>query len=573
MLKLATTPLASLSTTSTLGDPLYTDWDTLFGITYDKANTAIQTNWSSLEMQNTGTFKFMGQEGTYTLDAKFGPWQITIGGDGKNIDLSCPISSGTYAVKLGNYSNSTDLGSEAVVKIEVGLEWVPDPSQKFVSLSSSDVTNIVNALISAVTSNPPTSQVPPQLVTDLKAQNIILPDNATVAALSTPQPNVAWKISAPHGLALYAIFYSTDKEGHPFLNVYQLGDSWLGQLRVQIAEADGTSPVTVKSIKNDPTGGDTTFAAAVDACFNANIGVFNHIFATLNLSIVLAQDNQWKWLTPTSTSYAVLDGTQLSNSTFGVLTMTEGRSSPDTQQIPAGLIPSNDGPSNVSSDAAFLISSKPFMTEMILPVVMQIFDSTNASDFNLTNETLQWTNENDVTWGFFILSDTPTITFNDLNQGIKYTDVKETVSQLDNQQSAGSVEVYWGTDATPYLSNALNVSDTSQVTILVQGSEWRVVDASNANTQFAIKLEPDPTNSTNNVLNVYPATQLHIPAKQFKISLNQAQLDVSFINLTYAANPNYNVSINYQESWKLGLKEVACKDAKGNPSIAILNQL
>ena len=453
-------------------------------------------------MKNTGTFKFGSFNGSYTLDAYFGPWQITMGGDGKNIDLSCPISSGTYTVTLGSTSQPTDLGSEAVVKIEVGLEWIPDPNQTFVTLSSSDVPDIVKALISAVTSNPTGSQVPPQLVTDLKAQNIIIPDNATVAALSTPQPNVAWKISAPHALALYAIFYSTDKEGKPFLNVYQLSDSWTGQLQVQVAEADGTSPVTVKSIQNDPTNGDTTFPAAIDACFNANIGVFNHIFATLNLSTVLAQNNQWQWLTPTSTSYAVLDGSELSNSTFGILTMTGGRPSPNTQSIPDGLIPSNDGPSKASSDAAFLISSEPFMTEMILPVVMQIFDSTNESDFSLTDQTLQWTNVNDVTWGFFTLSDTPTIIFNDTVQGIHYTDVKETVSQLDSQQFAGNVEVYWGTDATPYLSSALNVSAASQVTILVQGSEWRVVDASNANNQFAIKLEPDPSNSTNNVLNV-----------------------------------------------------------------------
>jgi hypothetical protein len=66
-------------------------------------------------------------------------------------------------------------------------------------------------------------------------------------------------------------------------------------------------------------------------------------------------------------------------------------------------------------------------------------------------------------------------------------------------------------------------------------------------------LEGDPGNQT---VNIYSATQLHIPAKQFSMSLNHAQIDVSFVNLNYAYSSDFNVNINYNESWTLGLKEV-----------------
>jgi hypothetical protein len=40
------------------------------------------------------------------------------------------------------------------------------------------------------------------------------------------------------------------------------------------------------------------------------------------------------------------------------------------------------------------------------------------------------------------------------------------------------------------------------------------------------------------------------------MSLNHAQIDVSFVNLNYAYSSDFNVNINYNESWTLGLKEV-----------------
>lgn len=96
-------------------------WDTVFAISYEQANVAIQA------ANTTPTaFKETDDNGI-CIDGTWSNWQITTGGDGQNLQMHCPVVSGQISEpSLG----SADL-SEGWVQIQVKLNWIPDPSSSF----------------------------------------------------------------------------------------------------------------------------------------------------------------------------------------------------------------------------------------------------------------------------------------------------------------------------------------------------------------------------------------------------------------------------------------------------------
>lgn len=550
MLQVALKPIATLAATASTDDGIVDtyNWDTAFALSYDHANAAITATWTPITINQSVTDDDTGA--TYAINATFDPWQITTDGDGKNVNFSCPIKSdGTSSYTHGIKKDSLDNVS---FEIQVEMQWVPDPSQTYVALSGTDIPAFRTALVSGT--------IPSQLGSDLKSHNITLTQAATVSALDPKNPTVAWKITDTDGTHFYYyyLFYTTDKEGDKFIQVYSFDSSWIGNLKMLTADttnsSGSSSPVVLINIANVPSTLSSTASAMlselVAAWFNTNLNAFSHILAILDISIQLDQNDQWQWLKPTATSYAVIDEGTTGQSVFGVLTMTGGNQAPLNQQISPNAIPEG-------ADAGFVISGPLFMDKIMLPGAMGIFDTTDAKLFEHPPSTdtnqpdpLIWTNVGDLTWGPFITSDTPTHTYTDAGSGSLTCDIKTTVSQLDSSSTAGFVQIYWGSgDFKPQLSDQLGIPGNSPVTVKVQGSEWYVVDSSNANNQFAVKLE-------NNALNVYSAAQLHIPAKQFTMSLNNSEIEVSFVNINYAYSSDYNVHINYSESWQLGIKEV-----------------
>ncbi len=367
MLQLALRPLATLADTppATGRTADTNDWDTVFALPFDRVNPAIATNWTAIEAKpDPINDNSTGYNITYTLDITFGPWQVALGGDGKNIDFTCPVTSGTYTVQLNDpdlvgkpktYPFPTNPNSQ--IAIEVGMQWIPDPAEPYVGLSGSDVPTIRTALTG--------DQIPSQLVTDLQPHKITLSSSATVAAIDPSQPSLAWKIT--DGANAYYLFYKTDKEDNEYIFVYQFGKAWAGNLTVLSEQLGANSPpVTIRGIVNNPVPTKEKANAAMlesilSAWFNDNLDVFNHVFATLNISAELDTNDKWQWLTPTGTSYAVVDGGTISQSVFGVLTMTGGRPALSNHEISPNAIPA-DG-----SDTGFLIPLLPISTTIQLP--------------------------------------------------------------------------------------------------------------------------------------------------------------------------------------------------------------
>ncbi len=114
--------------------------------------------------------------------------------------------------------------------------------------------------------------------------------------------------------------------------------------------------------------------AAMQTWFNAHLGDFEHVFATVNLNRT-ADQGQFAWLLPTYTSYAYIDGTTLDNSVLGVLCMTEGRDGTGLdQQVCPNAIPAG-------SRAGFLIAPERFVNEMLWPSMHLVYEGATTPDF------------------------------------------------------------------------------------------------------------------------------------------------------------------------------------------------
>ena len=91
-------------------------WDTVFAIRAADMNTALQQPGAypaSFAQTETGSWSGQGQ---------FGPWQVTLGGGGGDLNMSVPITSGTMT-----YGGASYVLDGAVVEIQIQLIYVPQP--------------------------------------------------------------------------------------------------------------------------------------------------------------------------------------------------------------------------------------------------------------------------------------------------------------------------------------------------------------------------------------------------------------------------------------------------------------
>lgn len=115
---------------------------------------------------------------------------------------------------------------------------------------------------------------------------------------------------------------------------------------------------------------------AITEWFDEHLSDFVHVFATVNLNRV-ADQGQFEWILPTTTSYAYIDGETVDDSVLGILCMTQGRSS-------EGLLP-EVSPNAIpeGSRAGFLISPERFLWELVLPTMPIVFPGSGPDAFDI----------------------------------------------------------------------------------------------------------------------------------------------------------------------------------------------
>jgi len=505
------------------------DWDTVFAIRFNDANTAISDSWSKVSDKAKNVSQAASDDPSFKLDGKLGPWQLTIGGDGKNIRMGCPFVSGTFNSGAKQYDVT---GYEVV--IEVGMQWVPDPDQFAFSIGDNDT-------VSTIKNDLNNNKLDDKLIAQFKKNGKTLSSSATASVINQDED---WVIT--DGKVNYYIFYYTDKFDNEFLQVYQFEDAWKNNLKILEESISQQEPaVVIVTIKNNKTEG---IAAAVlqdllSEWFNTNIGEFNHVFSSLDLSPSLSEKDNYHWLKPTGTSYAVTDNGTLENSVFGVLTMTQGNPAPASHQVSPNAIPNGDG-----VNAGFLISGTSFMKNMMLAGARTVFDNAPESSFDISNDGLTVTNNKKIVWGRFKKDDKP-----------MYSVSSSYASQLDNNQlpekMVADLKGQWVGNPNgggSYVPGIMVEGFSAHMT--QKGMNW-YLSSSDEKTVYLLEVNP----KDNTKIDMYTSIIVTIEAKQFKMSLDNSYLEIQFIDLLYPESWEYDVHINYTEQVSLGLKEVQNK--------------
>ncbi len=98
-------------------------WDTVFAIRVPDVNSAIvKQKTSPKDFEKITTDPTYGI--TSSVQGTFGDWQITLGGDGQNINMRVPIKTGTFTL---NKKQTSLNGGEAVIQLK--LNFLPPPTK------------------------------------------------------------------------------------------------------------------------------------------------------------------------------------------------------------------------------------------------------------------------------------------------------------------------------------------------------------------------------------------------------------------------------------------------------------
>ncbi|HBS81658.1 TULIP family P47-like protein [Vreelandella alkaliphila] len=129
------------------------NWDTAFAIPIPDVNKTI------VDQQSSPQSFSVTAEGSYTASADFSDWQVCMGGDGKNIRISIPMSNIIVDYTSGS-KVTVDAGNAT---IEINLHYIPhsaanDDSSNLVALvaktSSDNASTPVAALVGEVSLTP-----------------------------------------------------------------------------------------------------------------------------------------------------------------------------------------------------------------------------------------------------------------------------------------------------------------------------------------------------------------------------------------------------------------------------------
>src|SRR5262249_336903 len=76
------------------------NWDTVFAISYPRANQAVADSWKT---QPASVTNFDSASEGFEIKGVFAPWLLAPGGSGDLANLNCPIQSGSYTTPGTNY--------------------------------------------------------------------------------------------------------------------------------------------------------------------------------------------------------------------------------------------------------------------------------------------------------------------------------------------------------------------------------------------------------------------------------------------------------------------------------------
>lgn len=488
-------------------------WDTVCALSFATANRAIASSWASVDDRVKKFVAKANDDPSYHISGEFGPWQLTVGGDGKNVRMACPVTSGTY--QAGPKKTFDLAGMELV--IEVGMEWVPDPGQPNFSLEGDTVTGIIGNL--------DRSDIDPDLQRAFADHAMPLAEDASV---TVKRLGTEWLITS--GKLSYYLFQNQDKQDNQYLHVYQFEQAWKNNLKLLDKEsAAGEPAVVLIQIRKNPTHGGIPGDVLPGLCsswFNTNIDGFNHVFASLDLSPALAPQDRWKWIKPTSTSYAVTDEGTLETSIFGVLTAVGDRLPGQNHQVSPFAIPS--GQSANGADVGFLISGPMFMKNMMLAGARTIFGGVDESNFSIDNDYLSITNNKDLVWGRFKMDDKKLGSL-----------TGDCVPDLDNKTISESIR-------QQFFQMGVGL-DGYEVQLTSPGTSWLLTRGDDQD-EYLLEL-------ANGSVDAYRATVVKVGKHQFKMTLDHSELEIQFVDLVYSYNSDFDVHIDFTERLNLNLQE------------------
>lgn len=517
-------------------------WNTVFAIDFTHANKAIAANWPNIgdKAKNIDIATTDPDLGTsYKLNGVFDPWQLEIGGDGKNVRMTCPFKSGAYTVNTMGFDLAPAGKAPATVLIEVGMEWVPDPDQKSFVLDSSypDFKTIRTDLDNNTADGP--------LLQAFQKHGVSLDPSAIKSPLVVT-PGKEWRLaSTTNGLASYYIFHTQDKTGNEFLTIYQYQDSWAVNLKLLAGAISSDQPaVIIETIANNPISTDHKAALAalpqlLSDWFNDNIAEFNHVFAILDLVPQLDTDQAYAWTKPAGTSYAVTDNGTMDGSVFGVLTATVGNTGPTSHEVSPFAIP--QGVDAKGANAGFLISGPDFVKHMLLPAAQNIFNNASDDSFEIINDHLTVQNLKELVWGKFMM---------DEKKKTSVADAGGYVSDLD----AGTYPLELQDD----LAGLIFPPSDATITVTTKGEQWLLSNGQDSSNEYILDLK-------DSTLDVYEATVIKVDPGSFKMSLVHSYVEIQFLKVKYSYSSDYDVHIDYTEQVNLTLQGKTGTDGKSYP--------
>jgi hypothetical protein len=487
-------------------------WDTAFAINFDNVNVAIDKAWPSVNSGAKNLVQAADDDPSFKINAMLGPWQLTVGGDGKNIRVICPVMSGVY--NAGSKVIRFD-GVNCKIVIEIGMQWVPNPGQfSFVISAASDVQ--------AIKADLDMNTIDATLRTAFATHQKPLSSDATALV---QKAGVEWLITDK--ATNFYIFHSTDKYKDEFLSIYQFEQDWANDLQVLAEAASEDEPaVVLVTIVNNPTSGIAAdvFPSLLSTWFNANIAEFNHVFASLDLSPIVSTTDKYAWMKPTATSYAVTDQGTTASSVFGVLTMAMGNQPSANHQVSPYAIPTG-------AQAGFLISGPNFVQYMLLAGARTIFNDAPETSFRIDNDGLTVRNTADLVWGKFMMDDKNKGSV--ANQGYS--------AQLDKKQLPNQLVMA--------LENINVYVQGYSVSVMSTGSQWLL---SRDSSEYILNVK-------DNNIDVYEATVVKIAKGQFTMTLMQSYVEIQFIDLLYSYSSDFDVHVNYTEQVQLTLQTLGGK--------------
>lgn len=180
-------------------------------------------------------------------------------------------------------------------------------------------------------------------------------------------------------------------------------------LQTNLEGSDGVSAISVLDTacvfpKLDPK----TFGLILDALpgvfgkyFNANKEDFKHVFHIMMINEEADKD-AFAWIKPSAVGYAVAaPGMRPTTATsvFGVLAMVDGGKIGPLQEPSVDIASLAGLPEGANS--AFVISAPKVTKHILLPGAIATIQGSKASDFKLSDNGLNITNANKLTWGHF----------------------------------------------------------------------------------------------------------------------------------------------------------------------------